>query len=285
MVLVLFIYVLAVFCPWGCASLVNRTIEDFDPLVQYNCTVTHCDTAPNPCVSADASFNRTLTRTGAEGATSCQITIPFSGEILRVPQTPNLMRSKALPYMLFLAAEQKRSVNLTLTKPEHMPTFFLLTLNLSRSPVCPYYNTSLSNRTHTLVITASDELLVDFFIYTIDDGVTPVASGGTSGSTPIPTTSISPPPETSSVDPTVNKKTTPLIGGIVGGTIGGLALVTVMAGLFAVFKRRSARRKHVPGSGFTIDEFDIGTLPSTSDPVTNQVVTTKNELPPPYRVN
>lgn len=75
----------------------------------------------------------------------------------------------------------------------------------------------------------------------------------TSSETPLPPTSTSPPPEASSTDPTVNKKTKPL-SGIVGGILGGLALIAALAGLFAIYKRSSARGKHVLGPLFAIDD-------------------------------
>ncbi|KAJ6577942.1 hypothetical protein B0H19DRAFT_572730 [Mycena capillaripes] len=135
------------FCAWGCAraALVNRTIEDFDPLMQYNCTVQRCDansTNVNPCNATNLGFiKRTLTVTAA----GCQIIIPFVG-------------TAVYAFMACLACQFE--VDKTVPHSETRVVDGPLVQQV-------YFNNTLPNDIHTLVVTSPRfSMDVDYVIYT-----------------------------------------------------------------------------------------------------------------------
>jgi hypothetical protein len=112
---------------YGRAALVNVTIEDSSPLVQYNCTVLKCDADTantNPC--GLTGFNdRTLTLTAT--GTACEITIPFSGELScfkdfkKIVLRFDLIQLKGPRSTPLSHAHPLGTVNLRLTTMESMP--------------------------------------------------------------------------------------------------------------------------------------------------------------------
>ncbi|KAJ6602695.1 hypothetical protein DFH09DRAFT_1354932 [Mycena vulgaris] len=214
-----FIYVLlASFCAWGRAALVNATIEDFSPLLNSTCRATHCDAGPgnsNPC-GLDGGVNRTwaliLPRT------PCQMTIPFSG-------------TAVYAFLACRSSGCQFEIDDTAVYPNIRPATTFTDTGLS------YFNTSLPHGPHTLVITVSDDLMFDSVMYTFDDGTAPKTTPTTSTVFPLSTSSKSVRPPQAS----------PPVGGIVGGVFGGLALLALLAALIVIFKRRSRRRTNTRG--------------------------------------
>ncbi|KAJ7479858.1 hypothetical protein FB451DRAFT_1395415 [Mycena latifolia] len=242
-----FIWVVVVtFCAWCRGALVNHTIEDFNPVVKYNCSTLSCDasaTNPNPCpgVFADGA-NRTFTLTDVGG---CQIKIPFTGSaVYAFLDCPS-------------DAQCEFEIDDTGTHPNIRPTINEDTTGLS------YFNKSVPNGTHMLVVTAVNQVEFDSVIYSFDDAVTQVVSSATSSST-ISTSS----PPTSSVHLTRLDKSKPPIAGIVGGILGGLVLIAVLAMLFVMFKRRSGHRKKAPGQILLVDPYPPHDEPADSSPPT-----------------
>ncbi|KAJ7864413.1 hypothetical protein B0H13DRAFT_2353680 [Mycena leptocephala] len=211
---------------YGPAALVNVTIEDSSPLVQYNCTVLKCDADTantNPC--GLTGFNdRTLTLTAT--GTACEITIPFSGAAVYA----------------FVACASFRNCEFEIDN-NGVHANLEPTNNVATDVGLSYYNTSLPNGAHTLVITTTNAMTFDSVLYTFDDAVTQVAAQPASSTTSGSTSSASSPPTdlpqtNSPVSTSALKKSTPL-SAIVGGVLGGL-LIAILAALIAVFfKRRS----------------------------------------------
>ncbi|KAJ6562782.1 hypothetical protein DFH09DRAFT_1279137 [Mycena vulgaris] len=145
MVTTLFIFL--AFCAWGRAALINRTIEDSSPLVQYNCTIKRCDanvTHSNPCSIVGAEF-----RTFTAFFTPCQITISFTGTAIY-----SFLGCKSTSNCEF-------EVDNTGKHPNIRPAEQVPITGLS------YVNESLPNGTHTLVMTSSDGFVAfDYVTYT-----------------------------------------------------------------------------------------------------------------------
>ncbi|KAJ6577944.1 hypothetical protein B0H19DRAFT_1337789 [Mycena capillaripes] len=210
------------FCAWGCAraALVNRTIEDFDPSMQYNCTVQRCDansTNSNPCNMTDQSdfVNRSFTWTSKP----CQITIPFVGTAV---------------YAFMNCGLCQFEVDKTGLHPE---------THLGDGPVfqLAYFNNTLANDTHTLVITSTEQIQMDSVVYTFDDSLTPTTQDAASTtSTSASAISTSGPAKGGQTEKPPKPRAH--VGAIVGGVLGGLALTIVLATAVIFFKRRTGRR-------------------------------------------
>ncbi|KAJ6577943.1 hypothetical protein B0H19DRAFT_1062508 [Mycena capillaripes] len=216
------------FCAWGCAraALVNRTIEDFDPSMQYNCTVGRCDANLNTCQDGALLNNRTFTFT------------KFSGTAVYA-----FMNCKLCQFEV-----DKTGLH---TESSSDATVFSLT----------YFNNTLANDTHTLVVTSASEMVMNSVVYTFDDSVptTQGASGKTasraSGASRKPASSTTA-SDTTSTSASATLASGPDKGGhtqkppkaqadvrvIVGGVLGGLVII-VSAAAIIFFKRRAGRRK------------------------------------------
>ncbi|KAF7350202.1 hypothetical protein MVEN_01323200 [Mycena venus] len=153
------------------AALVIRTVEDFSPVVQYNCSIQRCDADmenPNPCPGADGSFNRTFMIM----LPTCQIRIPFTG-------------TAVYAFLGGFIENCTFDIDNTGSHPSSLQSDGLFT-----ETGLTYFNTSLPNGTHTLVISGSD-FAFDSVIYTFDDVPTGLPVPIQSSSSP--TTLTSPP--------------------------------------------------------------------------------------------
>ncbi|KAJ6577938.1 hypothetical protein B0H19DRAFT_1253240 [Mycena capillaripes] len=226
------------FCAWGCtrAALVNRTIEDFDPSMQYNCTIQRCDansTNSNPCniIGPDPN-NKTLTFANKP----CQITIPFIGTAV---------------YTFMECSSCKFEVDKTGLHPD---------IQSDGSPFpLTYVNNTLANGTHTLVVTAPAGMFMDYAVYTVDDesvlttqGASSTTSASASASGPVKGAPKQKPPN-ARADVRV----------IVGGVLGGLVII-VSAAAIIFFKRRAGRRKKL-GRIYLVDPYSAAHPSSKSD--------------------
>ncbi|KAJ7465393.1 hypothetical protein B0H11DRAFT_2284827 [Mycena galericulata] len=141
------LFTLLAFCAWGNAALINRTIEDSSPLVQYNCTIERCDanaTHLNPC-SIDGAEFRTLT----VFFTPCQITISFAGTAVY-----SFLACNSTSNCEFEIDNTGKHPNIR--PAEHVPITEL-----------SYVNESLPDGTHTLVMTSSNGFVAfDYITYT-----------------------------------------------------------------------------------------------------------------------
>ncbi|KAJ7661711.1 hypothetical protein B0H17DRAFT_1337153 [Mycena rosella] len=232
---------LASFCAQAHAALVNRTIDDSSPLVQYDCEVVHCDTTTTMgeslLCSAVNGANRPFTIIGF----NCTVLVPFTGTAVYafLSCTPDAQCEfeidKTGPHASIRAADNSTDTGLS------------------------YFNDSLLNGTHMLSISTSHISLFDSAIYTFDDGVTQPStisassSSTTSTSSPSPTsvlpgkpnkssTTSNSSPSPTSVLPGKPNKSKPAIGPIVGGVLGGLLLLAILVALLAMRRGRSLWR-------------------------------------------
>ncbi|KAJ7908502.1 hypothetical protein B0H13DRAFT_2273313 [Mycena leptocephala] len=130
------LFTLLAFCACGRAALVNRTIEDSDPLVQYNCTIERCDadaSHSNPCSIDGAEF-----RTFTAFFTPCQVTFSFTGTAVYT-----FLGCKSTSNCEF-------EIDNTGKHPNIRPAAQVPITGLS------YFNDSLPNGLHTLVMTSSN---------------------------------------------------------------------------------------------------------------------------------
>ncbi|KAJ6577936.1 hypothetical protein B0H19DRAFT_1253238 [Mycena capillaripes] len=150
----LFVAFLASFSPrvHVFATLVNQTMEDFSPLVQYNCTKTlqRCDAVAaikntNPCRLPGAEG---ADRTFAYTHEPCAITIPFAGTAVYA----------------FIACEPCQFEVDNFGAQDSIPG----SQNSGVVGLSYFYN-ALPSGTHTLVITSPNDMLLDYVLYTIDD--------------------------------------------------------------------------------------------------------------------
>ncbi|KAJ6533931.1 hypothetical protein DFH09DRAFT_1284343 [Mycena vulgaris] len=229
------LFILLAFCVRGRAALINRTIEDSSPLVQYNCTIKRCDadaTHSNPCSIVGAEF-----RTFTAFFTPCQITISFTGRILvnfPIILGPDLHQGTAIYSFLGCKSTSNCEFEIDNTgkHPNIRPAEQVPITGLS------YVNESLPNGTHTLVMTSSNGFVAfDYVTYTDGEVFTLTQTE----SAQIPTKSTSSPPVV------IHEKSKPWIGGIVGGVLGGMVLMAVLAALVVFLKLCSGRRKKTPG--------------------------------------
>ncbi|KAJ6577935.1 hypothetical protein B0H19DRAFT_572690 [Mycena capillaripes] len=259
----------------GCrAALVNRTIEDSNPVVSYGatCSPSRCDKSTMAIdagqVTCDAprGDNPTVTFVIGTGL-DCLITIPFIGTAVYA----------------FLACPSGELEKCTFGvdndggHPDIRPTDNV-TFGLS------YFNNSLPNGPHTLVITPFDSFEFDYIIYTSDDEVESVAPSSTSKSTvptpsssrtsadsssPPPSSPLSSPPSSHSslsstnlpVPPAASKTGKPPIGAIVGGVLGGLVFIIICTILVAIFRCGDRRRQNTPRGMSQVDTYqppDVG---------------------------
>ncbi|KAJ6577941.1 hypothetical protein B0H19DRAFT_1253244 [Mycena capillaripes] len=224
---------LVLFCAGGCAraALVNRTIEDVSPLMQYNCTVLRCDV--NSTNSSSCNFyhpeviNTTFTATTGQ----CQITIPFVGTAI---------------YAFMACAFFQFEVDKTGSHPN------IVDSGASHFPLT-YFNNTLPNGTHTLVVTSPSEfgMFMDNVVYTVEDSVLTTQGTSSTTSTSASATSIS-------LDNAPKPRAD--VRAVVGGALGGLVLISVLAIGVILFKRRAGRRKKW-GRIFLGDP-DLATRPS-----------------------
>ncbi|KAJ6574342.1 hypothetical protein B0H19DRAFT_1063317 [Mycena capillaripes] len=163
------------------ATLVNHTIEDFNPLMQFNCTDTlqRCDantTDANPCLlHGPAAENRTL---ALNTQAPCQITIPFFGTaVYAVMACPN----DGLCQFVIDDNEPEGPIMGT------QGIFALVALS--------YLNNALPNGQHTLIITTARKMFMDYVMYTTDD--TPITAKGEPATTKNPSNTVANPPTSS----------------------------------------------------------------------------------------
>ncbi|KAK7038578.1 hypothetical protein R3P38DRAFT_3475797 [Favolaschia claudopus] len=168
------------------AVLVNHTIEDFDIAVDYgNCTIHTCDatsSVPNPC-HQQSYENQTITIVTplSEG---CSVKVLFNGTAIY-----SYLYCPALPGCTIEVDNMGQHSEIDQADPA------------TTIPPLGYFNNSLSNQAHILIISSTAEIfMVDKFIYTVDDGISdplkPVPTAGSSdptsdGASSIGATSIS----------------------------------------------------------------------------------------------
>ncbi|KAJ7921105.1 hypothetical protein B0H13DRAFT_2656164 [Mycena leptocephala] len=271
------------------AALVNRTIQDSSPVVDYGATC-----SPSRCDASTIAINAgqltcdvplgdspTVTFVIGIGPSDCLITIPFIG----------------IAVYAFLACPSGEAEKCTFGvdndggHADIRPTDNL-TFGLS------YFNASLPNGTHTLVITPFDSFELDYIIYTVDDevkheapsatsrptistssaiSVTP-SSSPTSGapssatslapssslSSPLSSPPSSPPSSYPSLSPTnlpvtpgTSKQGKPPIGTIVGAVLGGLVFILVSTTLVALFRCGNRRRQNTPREMLQVDTYQL----------------------------
>ncbi|KAK7019606.1 hypothetical protein R3P38DRAFT_3554115 [Favolaschia claudopus] len=232
------------------AALVNLTIEDFDPEVDANfCDLSHCDATANeenPC--DQTGFNHqtfSIVKPVQDiGLSSppCSVRVPFNG----------------IAIYAFVSCSDGCDVSLDNTR---LPLAINLTglvngfplegINPANGLPLGYFDDSLSNQPHTLIISSLGSLLVDKFVYTIDDGnpnsspimesgksTSTVASvAGTSSISPSLTSNVMGSTSTASTSPSSflstppspsPRRSTPNIAVILGGALGGLILIAVI---------------------------------------------------------
>ncbi|KAJ7840375.1 hypothetical protein B0H14DRAFT_1060607 [Mycena olivaceomarginata] len=184
------IYVfLASFCTSAHAVLVNRTIENWDPLVRYNCTISRCTATPPvvqwpSCIPGDENITYAIS--------PCRIEISFTGIAVYA------FLACGLSDQLFCDGQVDSGEQIGIRGVNNMETRGLV-----------YFDHSLSDGAHTLVITGS-QIALDAILYTVDDGH----------------------PERP-------------VGPTVGGAVGGLGLIAIVVTLIVV-RRRSANRGNTP---------------------------------------
>ncbi|KAJ6577939.1 hypothetical protein B0H19DRAFT_1121898, partial [Mycena capillaripes] len=235
--LVLSAIFLVSFCAWGCAraALVNRTIEDFDPSMQYNCSnVQRCDansTNSNPCHAGSNSKFEGATFTLTSGP--CQIKIPFVGTAV---------------YAFMACVPCQFEVDKTGLHPATSQSD-------SDSTVAQliYFNNTLANDTHTLFITTPSEfgMLMDYVVYTFDDSVLTTQGASSTTSTSASATSTSGPVKGGQTQKSPKPRAD--VRAIVGGVLGGLVIIISAAAIISV-KRRTERRKKL-GCIYLVDPY------------------------------
>ncbi|KAK7019607.1 hypothetical protein R3P38DRAFT_3554117 [Favolaschia claudopus] len=139
------------------AALVNYTIEDFDIAVDYgNCHIITCDatsSVPDPCDQLSYE-NQTITIVTplSEG---CSVKVPFNGTAI-------------YGYLTCPTPGCKIEVDNT---GQHSEIDQADPAQAATIPPLGYFNNSLSNQAHILIISSTAlYFVVDKFIYTVDDG-------------------------------------------------------------------------------------------------------------------
>ncbi|KAJ6577937.1 hypothetical protein B0H19DRAFT_1370986 [Mycena capillaripes] len=202
------------FCIWGCAgaALVNHTIEDFSPLMQYNCTKTlqRCDANAtignsNPCrLPGPEAGDRTFGYTHEP----CEITVPFAGTAVYA----------------FIACEpcqfeiDNSGVQGSIPGSQDSGLVGL-----------SYFNNTLPFGAHTLVITSPSDMLMDYVLYTVNDSAATIPPAA---------------PRPSSSNVAGGKSSLP-IGAIVGSLLGAVVLGAAFSAIVFIFLQRRARAAEV----------------------------------------